>query len=548
MTKPWMALVGPEIEENLSLRYLASSLRRAGFDSRILAFNHEGQLTEVVDAILAAPSPPCVVGLSLAFQWRAPDFLALAMALRQRGYTGHITAGGHFATFASRDILHDFRELDTICRQESEETLCLLGRAVLAGTSFAGIDGISYRDHDGQVVENAHPSLPELSNLAWPDRSGEPADVFGHRIAPLVGSRGCYANCTFCCIAAWHEQALPGKRYRLRPIDDLADEMAMLHHDRGIEIFVFHDDNFFLPKRENNVERFNALADALEARDVRNFATIVKARPTDVKPEVFEILKRRLRCVRAYVGIETDSEQGLITLRRWAKPRHNHEAIDVLRKLPLFACFNVLLFDPDTTLESLEQNLDFMEATSDFPFNFGRTELYAGTPLLQRMQMEKRVSGDYLQWNYAMTSPACERVFRIASKVFHERNFAGHALANSMMGTRFEIEACRHFHADVYEPKWREWGVDLSRRLGANSVAVMREILAHVRREGASSAADLAISDTLRLAVARIDTDFKLEAQSLAATVHRSIGVGSSLTAPHDVVATPLQRPNLEAP
>src|SRR5689334_8159744 len=51
MTKPWMALVGPEIEENLSLRYLASSLRRAGFDSRILAFNHEGQLIEVVDAI-----------------------------------------------------------------------------------------------------------------------------------------------------------------------------------------------------------------------------------------------------------------------------------------------------------------------------------------------------------------------------------------------------------------------------------------------------------------------------------------------------------------
>src|SRR5262249_38640699 len=154
------------------------------------------------------------------------------------------------------------------------------------------------------------------------------AEVFGHRIAPLVGSRGCYANCTFCCIAAWHEQALPGKRYRLRPVDDLADEMASLHFDRGVEIFVFHDDNFFLPKRDMNVERFTALGDALDARGVRKFATIVKARPTDVKPEVFEILVRRLRCVRAYVGVETDSEQGLITLRRWARPRHNREAID----------------------------------------------------------------------------------------------------------------------------------------------------------------------------------------------------------------------------
>jgi hypothetical protein len=30
---PWIALVGPEFEENLSLRYLASSLAAAGFPS-----------------------------------------------------------------------------------------------------------------------------------------------------------------------------------------------------------------------------------------------------------------------------------------------------------------------------------------------------------------------------------------------------------------------------------------------------------------------------------------------------------------------------------
>jgi anaerobic magnesium-protoporphyrin IX monomethyl ester cyclase len=37
----WIALVGPDIEENLSLRYLASSLERAGYASQIVPFSGE---------------------------------------------------------------------------------------------------------------------------------------------------------------------------------------------------------------------------------------------------------------------------------------------------------------------------------------------------------------------------------------------------------------------------------------------------------------------------------------------------------------------------
>ncbi len=114
---------------------------------------------------------------------------------------------------------------------------------------------------------------------------------------------------SFCCIAAWHEQSLPGTRYRLRPVEDIADEMVALSVQRGIDIFVFHDDNFFVPGHRRNVERFNALADAIAARGLTNFATVVKARPTDADPEVFRILKERLKCIRIYVGVESDSEQ-----------------------------------------------------------------------------------------------------------------------------------------------------------------------------------------------------------------------------------------------
>jgi hypothetical protein len=98
----WIALVGPEVTENLSLRYLAASLERSGYCTQILSFNGERDFSRIVATILNGHNVPFLTGLSLAFQYRAKDFLALAMALREQGYRGHLTAGGHLATFEPR--------------------------------------------------------------------------------------------------------------------------------------------------------------------------------------------------------------------------------------------------------------------------------------------------------------------------------------------------------------------------------------------------------------------------------------------------------------
>jgi hypothetical protein len=481
----------------------------------------------------------------MAFQWRAPDMLALAVALREAGYTGHITFGGHFATFASREVLRDFPEVDSICRQEAEETLVELVQRVAAGLAYADVLGLAVRDAEGAPRINSLRSAPELSSLPWPDRRGVPAECFGHRIAPLVSTRGCYANCTFCCIAAWHEQVLPGKRYRERPLEDVADEMAWLHHERGIDIFVFHDDNFLLPSGARNAERLHRLADLLEAREVRRFATVVKARPTDVQARVFPVLVERLHCIRCYVGIETDADQGLKTLQRWAKPRHNWQAMELVEQLGLYTCFNVLLFDPDTTLESLEDNLAFMEAHAHHPFNFGRTELYAGTPLLHRMQQEGRARGDWLQWDYSLHDARVERVFALTSSVFHERNFAADALANALMSTRFDVEVVRRFYPERLRPGWLDEGKALCRALGTGSVRAMREIIARVREEAAPSG-DADFSQELAARLRAEEAELRVRARGLAARLAQAVPQGLPLTDIGDRVATPLQRARAE--
>jgi anaerobic magnesium-protoporphyrin IX monomethyl ester cyclase len=536
----WIALVGPEIEENLSLRYIASSLAESGYPSEIIPFNHDGDFAAAITAVVDADTPPLIVGISLAFQWRARDFLAYAMALRDAGYRGHITMGGHFATFASDDILADYPEIDSVVRQEAEETMVKLAIAIEKNLSLEAISGLAFRKGD-VVVRTEHPVLPDLAKIPRPDRRGEPAACFGHGIAPLVSSRGCYANCTFCCIAAWQEQSLPGKRYRLREVADVADEMVELQKTRGIDIFVFHDDNFFVPGHKRNRERLSALADALDARKIGHFATVVKARPTDVDPEVFRILKERLNCIRVYIGIETDADQGLKTLKRWSHSKQNHSAIEVVRKLDLYTCFNMLVFDPDTDVDALETNIRFMRFAPEYPSNFGRVELYAGTPLLARMQQEGRVVGDYMQWDYDLANPRIERIFQLSMEAFHHRNFGGDALANRLMGTRFDVEVCRHFHKDVFRPEWLDEGKDLNRALSINTADGLQEIVDHVKRyETTEKDGDFVAELAARLRA--FEDDVGGRARDLATRIHHVIGIGRPLTEIGDKVATPLQR------
>jgi len=523
-----VALVGPEVEENLSLRYLAASLAEAGLHSAIVPFDAPEHLPRVVEELLRLD--PAIVGLSLAFQRRAEDFLALALALRQAGFAGHVTAGGHFATFASAELLTDFAELDSVIRGEGEQALVALSRAVLEGEPVAGIRGVACRT--GDDLELAPVAAPtDVASLPWPDRRGDPVRCLGHGIAPLVASRGCYARCSFCCIAAWHALS-EGPRRRLRPVSDLADEMAWLHRERGVDVFVFHDDDFFGPRPMEDVERLTALADGLETRGVGRIATVVKARPVDVTPEVFGLMRDRLGCVRAYVGVESASEQGLQTLRRGIRREQNEAALTLLRELEIGACTNLLIFDPDVEPEGLRQNIAFFEGHAELPLNFARVELYAGTPLLERMQREGRASGDWLSWNYRIADPRIQLAHELAVTAFHPRNFGADAVANHISGTRFDVEIARRFWPDSPWRRWRRRAEELCRRLALDTARGLRAVLDFVeagegrpeRRAGRAFVAGLAAD------LRAVEAEVLAGADKLTREVTDTIGQGRALT------------------
>src|ERR1700690_2071533 len=101
-------LAGPDFEENLSIRYLSSSLLAAGHETTLAPFNSAADTTSVVDAARDAE----IVALSMCFQSRAQEFLRLAQWLKSSDPRQLIVAGGHYASCAAEALLAHHPEID----------------------------------------------------------------------------------------------------------------------------------------------------------------------------------------------------------------------------------------------------------------------------------------------------------------------------------------------------------------------------------------------------------------------------------------------------
>ncbi|MDX9724614.1 MAG: cobalamin-dependent protein, partial [Myxococcota bacterium] len=410
-----VVLVGPEIEENLSLRYLMASLEAAGHRSTLVRYDHVSQLSAVTAAIVHAKAE--LIGLSMVFTQRARDFIALAKALREAGVSTHITAGGHFASFNAKALLEDVDAIDSVILHEGERRIVKLVESLAEPSS---IDGIAYRTQDGSVKLQAplEPIL-ELDALPPPVHAPQAVRILGIPASYLVSSRGCYASCAYCCIHAWHKSA-PGPRLRMRSVESVADEMQSLHRRQGTRIFFFQDDNFF--PRNRPLERLEALEGAIRQRIDGPIAIGVKARPEDITPQSRERLAS-LGVYRVFMGVDSFDDQGLRFLDRQVSAAQLISAVDLLRERDMLSSYNLQLFYPDVQLDELRHNLDAVRQRLEVPMNFTRTAIYSGTKLEKRLAAQGRLRGNYLGLSYTLADPQMETLFHLLAKPFHHRNF-----------------------------------------------------------------------------------------------------------------------------
>lgn len=464
-------LVGADFEENLGLGLLASCLEAAGHEASILPFNVPRDTEPLVTRIVG--EAPDVVGLSIQFQHRAHEFLGLSRALRRAGYRGHITSGAQFPTLAFREVLEADHGVDSVVLHDGEETIVDLMRALERGGALHEVAGLALRGHDGLAFRTAERRMPdELDEIPFAQRYRPHNKHMDVPFVPIIGGRGCWSKCSYCSIVAFYRDGREhggGRLFRLRSPENVAAEMALLSQRAGGPcIFCFHDDNFTLPSPQQTLARVQAIRDALDDYGVGTIGIVGKARPDTITPELAKGLAE-LGVIRLYVGVENASQAGGDNLRRGTQQNHVREALKACREAGIFNCYNLLIFEPKTTIEHARENAEFIRDHADHPVNFCRAEPYHGTPLHLELSREQDLGGSYLGWNYRIEDDASELLFRVCSAAFRERNFAPRGVANRYMGLGYAGNVLRRFYGGAKAERLRERARLLTRAISLDS-------------------------------------------------------------------------------
>jgi anaerobic magnesium-protoporphyrin IX monomethyl ester cyclase len=437
--------IASEDEENLSVRYPAAALVKAGHKVEIAPFSVPEDTEQVLKHI--HKFRPDLIALSIAFQSRAPAFFDLIRKIRRANASSHITAGGHFPTFEYRKILELKLGLNSIVRFEGEQALVELAEFLEGRRKISEVTNLVFWIGKAIVENHITDHFPDLDALPFPVRNDRPQVRLGENFATLVASRGCWHSaCAYCCIGAFHAKK-KGPKYALRSVENLAEEIAWLYHKRGVRLFQFHDDNFLLERERDNIARLDSLMAALEHAkvDYDQTAFLIKARPDSITHDVAFRL-RRLGVVGVFLGVENASESGLFSLIRGSQARDIDTAFEHLFKNGIIVTYNLLIFHPDATLDEINQNILFMRNHQGYPFDFGRAEVVAGSPLERRVTRDGLIKGTWPNWDYQIRDPAVEQMFRINLATFRRRNSGYAKLAHAMIALAYRARVVRRLY------------------------------------------------------------------------------------------------------
>ena len=476
-----VVLVGADFEENLAVCMLSAAASRAGHRVEVVAFDEESQVDPIAERV--ARSAPGAVGLSIQFQHRSSEFLRLGTRLRAKGYRGHLTCGGQFPTMAWQHVLAGQTPFDSVALNDGEQTLVDLLDALEQRLPLRDVPGLAVPSPLGPRRTPPRRSDEDLDSLPVAKRYRRHAVHAGVPFIPILGGRGCWGACTYCSITSFYRDgqasAGGGKIVRLRSARSVAEEMAVLWHAAGgAGIFCFHDDNFLLPRPEATRERVGAVRAALDELGVGRAAIIGKARPDCIDAALAKDLAR-WGVVRLYVGVENASASGAEHLGRAKQAASIRQALAACREAGIFTCYNLLLFEPDTTLDDVRENVAFMREHASHPVNFCRAEPYHGTPLYRRLEREGRLRGSVLGWDYRLSDDRAELLFRICAAAFRNRNFASAGVANRTMGLGYVAKVVAHFHPDdARVPTLERRAAELTRAISADTADWLEKAIA----------------------------------------------------------------------
>ncbi len=306
-----------------------------------------------------------------------------------------VLVGTHVSALPEETMNIDKR-VDAVARHEYDYTLRDLALALKSGSAIKDVTGISYRDRDTIIHNPQSPFIEDLDKIPFVSSVYKKflniKNYFNpNALYPMVTittSRGCPFPCTFCV----YPQTLMGRGFRLRSVENVADEMEYIvkNFPHAKAIF-FEDDTMTVNKK-----RCYELAELIKKREIK-ISWTANAR-VGLDYETMRIIKEA-GCRSLCVGFESGSQMILDNMKKKIKLEQMEQFMVDARKagILIHGCFMAGL--PGETMATLKETLDLAKRLNPDTVQFYPVMVYPGTEAYNWYKEKNLIlSDDFSKW------------------------------------------------------------------------------------------------------------------------------------------------------
>ncbi len=385
----------------MGLGYLATALRKKGHEIKILqCVKEKMDLARFEKYLKNNEGKFDLIGFTSETYDVYSTIKSLEVVKRNFPQIYVIVGGPHVSAAPEMAVYNDFINADYLIKGEGEISFPKL-IDFLNGNSILreDIPGLIWRDN-GKVIFNdtiIHANIDDFGIPAWDlmnpiEYEPSPFNGFARRwpLAPMIATRGCPFQCTFCS-----SKFQMGRGLRKRSIELVIEEMKLLIGKYGIREIQFVDDCITVDR-----QYIRGLCEAIIKDNIQILWQCPNGIRIDTMDEEILRLMRRAGCYHVSVGIESASPESIKRMKKGISLDLVREKVTLAKKIGIKVTGFFILGFPGEKKRDIINTINFSRKLPLDRVNYSNFWPSPGTEIYEELKREGKMNKDNIGTHY----------------------------------------------------------------------------------------------------------------------------------------------------
>jgi anaerobic magnesium-protoporphyrin IX monomethyl ester cyclase len=369
----------------VNLGYLATSLRNHDYDVKIIDGIKDNLTIMSLKKRLRKINPD-VIGITI-FSCDVAMTKKYIKVINQFNSKIKVILGGSHVSGVGKEIFLDFPSIDYAVHGEAEKGFPMLLKTFKSKSSVKNIPGLIYKDGK-KIVKNLayfEHNLDKLGIPAWDliDPRTYPLAPQGavfrnYPIAPIIMSRGCPYQCTYCA-----SKVVTGMKFRKRSVESIMKEVELLYRKYGVKEIHIIDDTFTLDR-----QRVEDFCKELRLRHIKITFTFPNGVRLNTLDEPLLRLLKKSGCYAMSVGVESGSQKILDDMKKGLTLELIKEKIDLIDKVGMDVNGFFIVGYPTESRKTILQTIKFAKTLKIKRAHFSSFLPLPGTEITRQLKKQ----------------------------------------------------------------------------------------------------------------------------------------------------------------